>query len=138
MEKAEFRTLLPLFDALWGDHVIVRPYRADDDKAIFEAISESRDHLRPWLPFADAHQSVEESRDWIIQQEAKWLLREEMALSIWELAAPSNFLGGIGLHPKDWGIRYFEIGYWLRVSAQGKGYLSEAVGLLADFAMNSL
>ena len=137
MSAATFRTLIPLFEELCGERIVVRPYREGDAQALFEAVVESRDHLRPWLPFADEHQSVEESRDWIIHQVANWLLRDDLALSIWE-AATGRFLGGTGLHPHSWEIGYFEIGYWIRASAEGHGYITEAVRLLTDYAFNTL
>ena len=70
MSTTTYRTLLPLFEVLRGERVMVRPYRESDAQALFEAIAESRDHLRPWLPFADEHQTVDESRHWIIKQSA--------------------------------------------------------------------
>jgi len=137
MSETSYRTLIPLFEKLDGERVLVRPYRESDAQAIFEAVGESRDHLRPWLPFADAHQTVEETQDWIIHGLSDWLLREKFHLGIWEKAI-DRYLGGIGLHPHNWETRYFEIGYWLRASAAGKGYMTEAVRLLTDFAFNEL
>ena len=138
MKQQPYRTLVPLFEELRGPRVVVRPYRPEDAQALFEAVAESRDHIRPWLPFADAHQSIEETLDWINRQRAAWILRENMTLSIWDAQDGSRFLGGTGLHVRDWTIRYFEIGYWLRKSAEGKGYMAEAVQLLVDFALNTL
>ncbi|HLV97650.1 MAG TPA: GNAT family N-acetyltransferase [Ktedonobacterales bacterium] len=129
---SQYRTLIPIFDELRGERVIVRPYRVEDAEALRAAVQESRDHLRPWLPFADEHQSVEESRDFIIRSMAKWLLRENFTLSIWD-SATGAFLGGTGFHIHDWELRFFEVGYWLRASAEGHGYMTEAVRLLADF-----
>ncbi|HEY6284593.1 MAG TPA: GNAT family N-acetyltransferase [Ktedonobacteraceae bacterium] len=132
-----YHTLIPLFEELRGERVLVRPYREGDAQALFEAMNESRDHLRPWMPFADEHQTVDESRHWIIQQMAHWLLRDDLALSIWEQST-GRYLGGTGLYPHDWEIGYFEIGYWLRTSAEGYGYVTEAVRLLTNFALDSL
>ncbi len=137
MSTPPYRTLLPLFEELRGESVVVRPYRESDAQALFEAIAESRDHLRPWLPFADEHQTVDESRHWIIQQLANWILRDDLVLSIWEQAT-GRYLGGTGLHPHDWEIGYFEIGYWIRVSAEGHGYITESVRLLTDYAFDNL
>ena len=137
MSTTTYRTLLPLFEVLRGERVMVRPYRESDAQALFEAIAESRDHLRPWLPFADEHQTVDESRHWIIQQLANWILRDDLMLSIWEQAT-GRYLGGTGLHPHDWEIGYYEIGYWIRVSAEGHGYISESVRLLTDYAFDNL
>jgi len=58
MSTEAYCTLIPLFEELRGERVLVRPYRESDAQALFEAVAESRDHLRPWLPFADAHQST--------------------------------------------------------------------------------
>ena len=137
MSTSEYRTLIPLFDELRSERITVRPYRESDAEALQEAVDESREYIRPWLPFADAHQTVEESRDWIIQQEALWLLREDMIVGLWENAT-GRFLGGSGLHIHDWRSRYFEIGYWLRPSAAGHGYMTEAVQLLTDYAFDHL
>ena len=137
MSTTTYRTLLPLFEELRGERVMVRPYRESDAQALFEAIAESRDHLRPWLPFADEHQTVDESRHWIIKQSANWILRDDLMLSIWEQAS-GRYLGGTGLHPHDWEIGYFEIGYWVRASAEGYGYVTEAVHLLTDYALDTL
>jgi hypothetical protein len=60
------RSLTPLFDELRGERVVVCPYRLEDAPALQEAVAESREHVRPWLPFADHHQTVDESRDWIL------------------------------------------------------------------------
>lgn len=130
-------TQIPLFDELRGERVIVRPYRLEDAPALHEAVAESRDHLRPWLPFADQHQSVEESREFITRATAQWLLREGMAAALFD-ATTGRFVGGSGIHPRDWDARIFEIGYWTRVSEQGRGYITEAVRLLTDFAFDHL
>ena len=98
MDTEKYHTLLPMFDELQGERVVVRPYREEDAQALVDAVSESREHIRPWLPFADAHQTVEESRDWIIHQQANFLLRNDIALCMLNKAR-STFVGGIGSAP---------------------------------------
>jgi ribosomal-protein-serine acetyltransferase len=137
MKVASYRTLIPLFKELRSERIIVRPYLESDAQSLFEAVAESRDHLRPWLPFADEHQTVEESRDWILHQVANWVLREDLQVGVWERVT-NRYLGGSGLHPHNWESRYFEIGYWLRASTVGHGYITEAVQLLTDHAFSTL
>lgn len=132
-----FRTQVKLFDELEGERVLVRPYRIEDAEALQAAVAESREHIRPWLPFADAHQTIEESRDWITHTIAQWLLRESMNTGVF-LREGGTFLGGLGLHIRNWELGYFEIGYWLRASAEGHGYMREAVSLLVGFAARDL
>ena len=138
MDRPPYRTLIPLFEELHGPRITIRPYREADAQALFDAVAESRDHLRPWMPFADAHQTIEETRDWIIQQQAAWLLRKNMNMAVCEHSSPGRYLGGIGLHPHDWDVGHFEIGYWLRKSAEGHGYMAEAASLLTSYALNDL
>jgi len=137
MSIPQHRTLLPLFEELRGERVIVRPLRLEDAPALFEAITESLDHIRPWMPWPDMYHSVEDAQDYIIRTQAQWLLRENLGLSFWEQAS-GRFLGGTGLHIRDWEIGYFEIGYWVRVSAAGHGYVTEAAHLLTEFAFDKL
>jgi len=137
MSTNDYRTLVPLFEELHNERVTVRPYRVSDAEALKEAVDESREYIHPWLPFADAHRTVEESRDWIIHQETQWLLREGMIVGVWENAT-QRFIGGSGLNVEDWKARCFEIGYWLRPSAAGHGYMTEVAQLLTDYAFDHL
>ncbi len=131
------RSLIPLFEELRGERVLVRPYRESDAPDLYEAIVESREHLRPWLPFADQHQTVDESRDVIVRGMATWLLREDMMVGLWD-ALTGRYVGSSGLHPRDWDAGVFEIGYWIRQSVEGRGYVTEAVRLQTDFAFAQL
>jgi len=137
MQQPKYLTLLPLFEALEGERVVVRPYQVEDAAALFEAIEESRKHIRPWMEWEAAHLSIDESHDFIAKSRAAWILRENMNVGIWG-REDGRYLGGSGLHVQSWDTRYFEIGYWLRASAEGHGYMSEAVRLLTDFAFESL
>ena len=137
MRDVTYRTLFPLFEELRGERVLVRPFLESDAAALQEAVAESRQHLRPWMPWADTYHSVEDAQDYIIRTQAQWLLRENMGLSFWEQAS-GRFLGGTGLHPRNWEIGHFEIGYWVRASATGHGYVTEAAHLLTEFAFDKL
>lgn len=137
MELPPHKTLIPLFEELRGPRVVVRPYRLEDADALFAAVAESRQHIWPWMPWGDQHQTIDDSRDFILRTQAKWLLREDMTVGFFE-ASSERYLGGSGLHPRGWDVPAFEIGYWIRASAEGHGYVAETVRLLTDFAFESL
>lgn len=130
-------TLIALPDELRGARVILRPYHAGDAEPVFAAIDESRDHLRPWLPWVDRHLTVDDTRDYCVRCAAKWLLRSDLTFGIFAIA-DGRYLGGTGLHRMDWALRTFEIGYWLRATAEGHGFMSETVCLLTNFALDHL
>ncbi len=133
----KYLSLIPIFEELRSERLVVRPYREEDAEALQEAVAESREHLRPWMYFADKHQAVEESRDWINQQRSELILRKSINCGLFEVGS-GRYLGGLGIMPKDWEIRYFEIGYWLRKSAEGHGYMTEAVHVVVDYLFREL
>ncbi len=137
MTAEKYRTLIPLFQELKGERVLVRPYQESDAQSLFEAIAESREHLRPWEPFADAHQTIEESRDLILRWMAQWILREYLSVGLWD-SSTQRYLGCSSLRPHNWDFGFFEIGYWIRASATGQGYMTEAVKLLVEYAFTHL
>lgn len=136
MSDTTYRTLTPIFEQLVGERVIVRPFTESDAQALYDAIDESREHIGRWMPWPAFHKQVEDSLDWIIKGRAAWLLRENFPAGMWDKES-GRFLGGIGLHIHNWDIRSFEIGYWLRASAEGHGYMSESVRLLTRFAFDT-
>ncbi len=73
----------------------------------------------------------------ITRDRANWLLREQLIFGIFEQVS-GRLVGGLGLLRPDWEARVFEIGYWLRESAQGHGYMREAVQMLTRHAFDSL
>jgi RimJ/RimL family protein N-acetyltransferase len=130
-------TLNPLPDELHSPRLLLRPYRLADADQIFVAVDESRAHLRPWMAWVDGHTSVADSRDWCARCAANWLLRAELTVGVFA-AASGRHLGCVSLHDPDWDLRAFRIGYWLRASAVGQGYATEAVRLLVDLAVGPL
>ncbi len=129
--------LRDLPEVITGERVLIRPFRQGDGAALWEAIEESRDHIEPWLPWGPKHTCTDDSEEYSRRMQAQWLLRENLALSIW-LRSDGRFLGGTGLHNIRWDIPAFEIGYWLRKSAEGFGYMTEAVSLLTETCLSEL
>ena len=128
--------LRDLPDEMIGMRVLVRPYRAGDGAALWEAVEESRNHLRPWLPWVDEHRTPEDSEAFARRFHARWLLREDLIVGVWERGS-GRFLGGSGLHPADWDVPSFEIGYWIRASEQGRGYITETAQVLCNLAFDT-
>ena len=129
--------LTDLPDELPGERVLLRPLRPGDGAVLWPAVEESREQISPWLPWVEKTWSADDQEEVARRSAARWLTREDLMVGIWDRAT-GRYLGGSGLHRIDWAVPAFEIGYWLRTSAWGQGYASEAVRVLCRFAFETL
>ncbi len=129
--------LIDIPERLEGPRVLLRRIRAEDAPVITESVVESLESLRPWMPWAHGERPDEQTRLYAARAEAGWLLRENLDMLILERET-GRHLGNIGVPRLNWPIRSFEIGYWLRTSAEGHGFMREAVQLLTRMAFDVL
>ncbi|MGH2448390.1 MAG: GNAT family N-acetyltransferase [Chloroflexota bacterium] len=129
--------LLDLPEQLVGERVIVRPMRDEDAEGMFEAVQESVDRIRPWMIWSDQYHQPSDALAYIRRCRGNWVTREDIPLGIFERET-GRFLGGTGLHPRNWSVPYFEIGYWVRSSAEGHGFVTDAVKLILRYAFEGL
>jgi RimJ/RimL family protein N-acetyltransferase len=119
------------------DRLLIRMPMPGDGKVMYEAINASIEELKPWLPFAQMEQTEEDVEVNIREAHLKFLKREDLRLLIF-LKDTGELVASSGLHRIDWGIPKFEIGYWIDSRHSGKGYMTEAVQGITDFAVNEL
>jgi RimJ/RimL family protein N-acetyltransferase len=121
--------------------LILRCPRRGDGAIVNAAVVSSQVELDPWLPWATAQPTLEESEATCRRQQARFLLREDLVMLIFGRDGSGNegeLLGGTGLHRIDWTLRRFEIGYWRKTGCEGRGIVTEAVTALARMAFDSL
>lgn len=128
---------IELPSSLEGPRLTLRPYRAGDGANMNEAVNEDVRHLLPWMVWAYKHASIDDSEQVALRCRAAWEAREDLTMAMWDRER-GRYLGGTGLHRMQWEIPSFEIGYWIRKSEEGKGYVTEAVRMLTDFAFGEL
>jgi ribosomal-protein-serine acetyltransferase len=129
--------LLELPDRIVGERILLRPLQAGDGAAFWEALQESLEHLRPWQHWMDWHETPLHSEVAARRAYSHWVRRQTLVQGIWEKAG-GRFLGTIALEHIDWTTRSFGVGYWLRASAEGHGFMTEAVRLVCRFAFEEL
>lgn len=128
------RPLLRDLPSEWiGPRVVLRRWRDEDAQPLFDAIMESREYLRRWLPWADTYHTVDDAIEFVRRQSGHWALSDHVGLGLFS-RVEKGLLGSAGFHVRDFNIPVIEIGYWLRQSAEGYGYMTEAVRLLTRFA----
>ena len=113
-----------------ADQLVVHPWRPEDVPRLHDAVIESLDHLRPWMP-------------WVAKEPLTLPQRADL-VSGWEPLADAGdrmcgmfvgdeVVGGCGLHQRI-GPEGEEIGYWVRVGRVGRGYATAAARTLTDMA----
>ena len=133
--------------------VTLRRYRAEDADALFCAVTESLDHLRPWMPWAAdySRESAQEYLDgsikgWDEGTEYNYAILTaipggsalaDRALAGRELAgrelAGRALAGSIGLMTRC-GPGGLEIGYWVHRAYTGRGLATTATAALVEQA----
>jgi ribosomal-protein-serine acetyltransferase len=131
-------SILPQFpDHLETERLFIRAPRAGDGLTINAAVRESFEKLHRWMDWARHIPSVAESETIAREAAAPFRAREELPMWLFR-KADQMLVGASGLHSIDWGVPRFEIGYWLRTSVEGQGYMTEAVNGITQFAFRSL
>jgi RimJ/RimL family protein N-acetyltransferase len=113
--------------------MLLRAPRAGDGIAVNAAIQESFDSLHQWMPWARTVPTLEQSEHFAREGAQHYRSREDFPILLWERDT-QLFIGASGLHPRDWSVPSFEIGYWVRSSREGQGYVTEAVKALTQVA----
>ena len=115
----------------------LRSPRPGDGPAFRAAVLESMDELRPWLRWAVSAPESQEAEARMRHEHLEFM--ERTSMSFLSFVRGSNTLVGITrLQYPDWSVPSFEMGYWVRTSCAGKGYVTEAVIGLRDFAFDVL
>ena len=109
--------------------LLLRCWSPADAPALKEAIDSSLSHLRPWLPWAQAHPLplnllIAELR----QMRRLFDADEDYCLGAWEREG-GQLVGGCGLHRRA-GPGVLCLGYWLRADRVGHGFATEVAAAL--------
>jgi len=105
--------------------VTLRRFRADDLDALFQAVTESLDHLRPWMPWA-ADYSRASAEEYLAGSVKGW---DEGTEYNYAIITGGTLVGGIGLMTR-FGPGGLEIGYWVHRAYTGRGLATAATAAL--------
>ena len=101
--------------------VTLRRYRADDAEAVFAAVTESLDHLRPWMPWAAGY-TRESAAEYLDGSIRSW---EDGTEYNYAILAGGRLAGSVGLMARI-GPGGLEIGYWVHRAYTGRGLATAA------------
>jgi ribosomal-protein-serine acetyltransferase len=121
--------------------LILQPPRLGDGTILNEAVVESIDMLKQFMPWAKMTPSECDSEEFVRQAAANWILKKNdepyLPLFIFEKAT-GKFIGATGYHHYDWDVPCLETGYWLRTSYVGQGFMTEAINAITQYAFKQL
>lgn len=122
---------MSLPDRIETDRLVLRTWRAGDAEALGAAITESLEHLRPWMPWASLEPvPVGDRRRLIAEWDRKFRAGEDVVYGVFHDGA---VVGGSGFHRRI-GPGGLEIGYWIHARYTRRGFATELSGALTDVA----
>ncbi|CAM4016488.1 GNAT family N-acetyltransferase [Roseateles saccharophilus] len=116
--------LIDIPERLDGERTMLLAPRAGLGAEMAVVIAQSLSHLRPWMIWAQQAPTAESAELVVRRMMADFIARRDLCWQIYARRAdgsPGRMLGGTGLHRIDWEVRKFEIGYWIRPDATGRG-----------------
>ncbi len=123
---------------LESDRLKLEPPSLALQPTVLAAIRESKAELEQfllWVPYAlteaesiaDTQRAIKNFNNF--EHELRYFIIEKCS---------NELIGAIGLLIKDKSKGHFELGYWLKTSATGQGFITEAVQTLEKYAFEQL
>ncbi len=114
--------------------VTLHRWQPDDAALLHQAVTESVDHLRPWMDWiAQEPQTVAQRKAMLDDWEREWRAGGDAAYAI--LVEHGRVAGGCGLHHRR-GPPTLEVGYWTHPAFLRRGIATAAARLLTDAAFD--
>ena len=119
--------------------LLIRPKQIGDGAITSAAVTETWDDLHKWMRWAENRDAFTAESMEIRNRHvmASFILREGIELIGVEIATGTAVIW-CGLHDIDWQGRQCDTGYWVRKSAQGRGFATEAANALVHYAFGAL
>lgn len=113
------------------DRLVLRQWEESDAPSLARAITESLDHLLPWMPWAAFEPTSIDDRTALIR---RWRADAEAGGDVvYGVFLDGEPIGGTGFHRRR-GPNTLEIGYWIHAGHVRRGYATELARALTTTA----
>lgn len=120
-----------------SNRLLIRSPRPGDGDMIRQAVLESVESLKPWMPWAVDIPSAEKYEAMVREWHLDFLHRKDLIMFLFDKES-DKVVGGSGLHRIDWTVPKFEIGYWVRTKFARQGFITESTQAITQFAFDEL
>ncbi|TCS40702.1 GNAT family N-acetyltransferase [Reinekea marinisedimentorum] len=101
---------------------------------VFATVADNRSYLRQWLPWVDPTQTVEDTRLFLATCQQKYAMQKQFTTLMY---LHGQFIGIAGYNDLNHANHTGEIGYWMAMHCQGKGFMSAAVRKIIELGFNN-
>ncbi|MHA1967814.1 MAG: GNAT family N-acetyltransferase [Candidatus Hodarchaeales archaeon] len=116
----------------------LRPYQDGDDRIFLEMLNKgNREYLDELLGPISQTMDINEVKTYLNQLVTDWFTKKRFVLSYWSKNS-IEYLGHIWIEPKNWELFIFEIGWFVVIDKQGKGFPTEATRCALKFLFRHL
>lgn len=113
--------------------LILRCYNPSDAQMLANSVTESVEHLKPWMPWAhNEPQGIEAREERLRNYRGMFDLQRDYVYGIFN-REETRLLGGTGLHTRL-GESQLEIGYWVHKDFVRQGLVTESTAALIKVA----
>jgi len=113
--------------------LVIRCYKPTDAALLAQSVSESLDHLLPWMPWASAEpEALTTKVERLRRMRSNFDQNIDFVFGIFN-SQEDRLIGGTGLHPRV-GSNALEIGYWIHKDYINQGYATESSAALTKVA----
>jgi RimJ/RimL family protein N-acetyltransferase len=117
--------------------LVIRCYNPDDAPLLAESVTESLEHLRPWMPWVyNEPEPIEEKVQRLKLFRGNFDLGQNFTYGIFNPEG-TKLIGGTGLHTRL-GENELEIGYWIHKDYINQGLVTESTAALVKVAFEMI
>lgn len=116
------------------EHLVMRTLTPDDAAEVLPVVDRNRAYLRPWIPWVDRVNTVDEARAFLQHYADKFAAGNDVVFGMFH---DGRYLGNIGLHDFNRGSNSIMAGYWIAEDAQRRGTVTACMKPLLAYAFET-
>ena len=127
--------LAPMFHWSLGSDLVLELLSPQHAGEIHALVDKNREHLRPWMPWADASQTLADTEAFVASTIQQFDTLQGMHAAI---LLRGRIVGVVGMNNINYTSNMASIGYWLDEQCQGQGIVTRACAVLLEHAFTEL